>query len=105
MGNGTFLARVSDVPEGTMRVVSIDGEAVLLVHTHERLAAVSATCTHEGESLGEGYLTDTSIICAYHGSEFDLVSGDVIEPPAERPLTVHALVIVGDEIYLAEAAP
>lgn len=94
-----FLARTSDIPSGTMKLVSMDGHPVLVVHAGGRFSAVAATCTHEAEPLSEGYLTESAIVCAYHGSEFDLLTGEAIGPPADDPLTVYPLTIKSEQIY------
>lgn len=103
-GQRILLGQASEIPPGTMQIVSLDGQPVLLVNTGGRILAVQSTCTHEAEPLIDGYLTDSTLVCAYHGSEFDLETGEAIGPPAEDPLTVYPLVIENDQIFGDPAA-
>jgi 3-phenylpropionate/trans-cinnamate dioxygenase ferredoxin subunit len=86
-----------------MRVFTVGDSSVLVVNLGGRFTAVEPTCTHEGEPLVEGMLTSSSIVCAYHGSEFDLFTGEAIGPPAEDPLRVYAVAVDDDQITLDRA--
>jgi 3-phenylpropionate/trans-cinnamate dioxygenase ferredoxin subunit len=88
------VARVADVPEGTMRMVDVDTTFILLVN-HGGLRAMQGICSHEYFELDRGFLTGDSITCALHLSRFDLESGDALDPPAELPL-IHYPVRVRD---------
>lgn len=96
-----LLGKTSDIPPGTMKVMSFEGEPVLVANTGRQFHAVSARCTHEAEPLVDGYLSDALLVCAYHGSEFDLLTGEAVGPPAEDPLTVYDVTIEGHDIWLA----
>ncbi len=97
------IGRSEDVPPGTMRIFTVGDASVLVVNLAGRFTAVEPTCTHEGEPLIEGMLTPFSIVCAYHGSEFDPFTGDAIGPPAEDHLRVYPVTIDGDRITLDRA--
>lgn len=62
--------------------------------------AFDDTCTHEECPLSEGDLEGERIICYCHGSEFDLRTGDVLEGPAEDPLTIYPVRIEGGELQV-----
>ncbi len=57
---------------------------VLVVRQHGRLCALAHTCTHLGGPLSEGTLKDGSVVCPWHGSEFALSDGRVINGPATQ---------------------
>jgi nitrite reductase/ring-hydroxylating ferredoxin subunit/uncharacterized membrane protein len=70
------------LPENTMaraRAADID---VLLVRQHGRLCALVHACAHLGGPLSEGTLKDGSVVCPWHGSEFALDDGRVLNGPA-----------------------
>jgi nitrite reductase/ring-hydroxylating ferredoxin subunit len=46
---------------------------------------LSNTCSHLSAPLDEGELTDGWAVCPWHGSTFDLESGDVVHGPATAP--------------------
>lgn len=88
------LCGVDEVPEGTMKLVVVDGtDQVLVVHTNGRFYAMQGICSHEYFELDKGFLTAGTITCALHLSRFDLESGEPLDPPAEIPLAVYPVVV------------
>jgi nitrite reductase/ring-hydroxylating ferredoxin subunit/uncharacterized membrane protein len=55
---------------------------VLLVRQHGRVCALVHACAHLGGPLSEGTLNDGSVVCPWHGSEFALEDGRVLNGPA-----------------------
>jgi Rieske Fe-S protein len=49
------------------------------------LKAYSTICTHAGCPINK--LQGTTLVCPCHGSEFDAVTGKVVQSPATEPLT------------------
>src|SRR5690242_11386306 len=95
------VARLADVPEGTMHMVQVDGTDILLVHLEGRVRALQGICSHEYFELDKGFLTRDSLTCALHLSRFDLETGEALDPPAELPLIMWH-VSVDDEVVLVE---
>jgi 3-phenylpropionate/trans-cinnamate dioxygenase ferredoxin subunit len=93
------VARVADLPEGTMLMVQVDGVDILLVN-QDGLHALQGTCSHEYFELDKGFLTADSVTCALHLSRFDLISGDAIDPPADLPLATFPVSVEGEDIVL-----
>jgi nitrite reductase/ring-hydroxylating ferredoxin subunit len=57
---------------------------VLLTRQHGRVGALAHPCTHMGGPLSEGTLKDGSVVCPWHGSEFSLADGRVLNGPATQ---------------------
>jgi nitrite reductase/ring-hydroxylating ferredoxin subunit/uncharacterized membrane protein len=55
---------------------------VLLVRQHGRVCGLVHSCAHLGGPLSEGTLKDRSVVCPWHGSEFALDHGRVLNGPA-----------------------
>jgi nitrite reductase/ring-hydroxylating ferredoxin subunit/uncharacterized membrane protein len=55
---------------------------VLLVRQHGRVCALAHSCAHLAGPLSEGTLKDGSVVCPWHGSEFSLEDGRVLNGPA-----------------------
>ena len=90
----------ADFPLGSITPVDVDGSPLLLVHVAAGLFAIDASCTHEEFDLAGAMLEDCSIVCPMHLSRFDLASGAVLDPPAERPLATYPVSIVGDRVTI-----
>lgn len=66
-------ARAGDVP-------------VCLLRRGDEIFAVEEWCTHLGGPLAEGQLDGTAVTCPWHGSRFDLETGEPLNGPATVPL-------------------
>jgi nitrite reductase/ring-hydroxylating ferredoxin subunit len=55
---------------------------VLLARQHGVVCALAHSCSHLGGPLSEGTLKDGSVVCPWHGSEFALKDGKVLNGPA-----------------------
>lgn len=74
-----------DLPEGGRRQVDAEGTAVVVIRQHGRLCALAHHCSHLGGPLAEGELKNGSIVCPWHGSEFAIDDGRVLNGPATHP--------------------
>ena len=54
-----------------------------------KLYAFNGLCTHEGFQLSARRLTGTTLMCPCHGSQFDIVSGEVVRGPAKQSLSMY----------------
>ena len=86
-----------------MKEVAAGETRVLLVRTGDRFYAVSATCPHYGAPLAEGVLCGTRIVCPWHHAAFNVVSGDLEEPPALDGLACHDVRVDGERILVSVA--
>lgn len=57
-------------------------------------------CTHETYSLAEGWVEGCVVECTLHSAKFDLRSGQPLSPPATRPVRVHGVRVVGDQVLV-----
>ena len=80
------VLRAEELDDGGMRVVELEGEAVLVARCADgEVCAISNVCSHMGGPLGDGEREGDSVICPWHGSRFDLRTGGVEDGPAVFP--------------------
>jgi nitrite reductase/ring-hydroxylating ferredoxin subunit/uncharacterized membrane protein len=78
----TAVADSDAVPDNTMIRARAGDADVLIARQHGRLCALAHACAHMGGPLSEGTLKDGSVVCPWHGSEFALADGRVLNGPA-----------------------
>jgi nitrite reductase/ring-hydroxylating ferredoxin subunit/uncharacterized membrane protein len=78
----TAVANSSALSEGAMMCARAGDVDVLLVRQHGRVCALAHSCAHLGGPLSEGTLKDGSVVCPWHGSEFSLDDGRVLNGPS-----------------------
>jgi NAD(P)H-dependent nitrite reductase small subunit len=69
------VARKSEIPEDTGKLVSVDGKPVALFKFEGRIYALDPACPHQGGPLDEGGLHGKQVMCPWHGWEFDVTNG------------------------------
>ena len=78
----TPVAHSADLSDNSMTRVRKDDADLLLVRQQDRVCALSHRCAHMGGPLSEGTLKSGSVICPWHGSQFGLEDGHVMNGPA-----------------------
>ena len=77
----------SELNGGKLVGVELEGESVVVSRSEEsgEVCAIAATCSHLGGPLDEGERDGDSVVCPWHGSRFDLCTGEVQGGPAVYP--------------------
>ena len=83
-----------------MTGIEQDGKRVLVVNLDGRVLAWDGTCTHEEADLSTGFLLGEEVTCPLHLSRFDLLTGEAVNPPAEKPLSKRQVRIENGEIFV-----
>jgi glycine betaine catabolism B len=84
-GDFVKVAETKDVQASQMIAVEVNGEKVCIANVEGRYYAIGNVCTHMGGPLAEGKLEEHVVQCPWHGSRFDIRTGEVVRPPAIRP--------------------
>jgi 3-phenylpropionate/trans-cinnamate dioxygenase ferredoxin component len=98
------VARVADVPPGTMRRVDVSGHAVALINLGGEFHAIDDTCSHEESSLSEGTLFGEVVACPKHGARFNVKTGRVLSLPAVRSVAVYQVRVEGEDVLVSPEA-
>jgi 3-phenylpropionate/trans-cinnamate dioxygenase ferredoxin component len=91
---------LSELEEGGMITVTLQGKNILLANVEGKICATSAMCTHEEADLSQGILDGNKIVCPLHFSEFDLLTGNVMNDPARHPLEVYETKVEDGKIFV-----
>jgi nitrite reductase/ring-hydroxylating ferredoxin subunit/uncharacterized membrane protein len=82
----TDIGSVDELPaSGQAAVVEVAGIPVPMARDDRGWVAYADRCTHRGAPLHEGEISDSCIVCPWHGSAFSLEDGSVRSGPATRP--------------------
>ncbi|MEU0086409.1 Rieske (2Fe-2S) protein [Streptomyces sp. NPDC006274] len=93
---GTVLARTADIPAGGGKVI---GDVVITQPVAGEFKAFSSKCTHQGCAVKD--ISNGTINCPCHNSQFDASDGSVKAGPATAPLPPAQITVEGDSIKLA----
>jgi 3-phenylpropionate/trans-cinnamate dioxygenase ferredoxin component len=93
------VCKTDELPEGAMRLVTVDGRKIGVFNCGGELLAIEDRCSHDDGPLAEGEFDAGSctVECPRHGSLFDLRTGRPKSLPAYMPVeTFQARIDDGD---------
>jgi nitrite reductase (NADH) small subunit len=93
------VAKVADVADGTAKVVEAGGKQIALFNVGGKLYAIDNTCKHRGGPLAEGEIDGTTVICPWHGWEYDITTGANLDDASVK-LGCYPLKTDGDDILI-----
>jgi nitrite reductase/ring-hydroxylating ferredoxin subunit len=86
MGEFAAVLKEGELEAGEMRAADVDGLRLLVSRSEDgSVCAIANACTHVGSPLDEGERDGNVVACPWHGSRFDLCSGEVMRGPAREP--------------------
>ena len=100
-GGWTRVATAEALPEGGSQIVYFGGDQVALFNVGDQLYAVGNRCSHANGPLAEGVVEDGCVTCPWHGSRFDLASGQPQGGPAVKPVPAYRVKVEDGEVFLA----
>ena len=95
-------ARLSDVQVGLPLAVTLpDGQRICLVRDGERVYALEDRCSHKDFALSGGDLVAPCVLeCPWHGTRYDVRTGQVLMGPATVAVVTYSVRVVGEEIFV-----
>jgi ferredoxin-NADP reductase/nitrite reductase/ring-hydroxylating ferredoxin subunit len=94
------VSETMDIPPSHMIEIQVDGEKICLVNVEGKFYAIGSICTHEGGPLADGTLEGYEIECPWHGSKFDVRTGEVKNPPASEPEPRYEVKVDGTNLLI-----
>ena len=83
-----------------MKAVDVAGEKVCIINIEGNYYAIGNICTHMGGPLNEGTLEGFEVQCPWHGSKFDVRTGEPTKPPARQPVSSYEVKIQDNDILV-----
>jgi nitrite reductase/ring-hydroxylating ferredoxin subunit/uncharacterized membrane protein len=90
-GETIEVADVDELEEDQMKLLRVNGRRIVLARTADGYSAFDDSCTHRGGSLAGGVLIGGTVQCLWHGSQFNVATGQVACGPAKKSISVYAL--------------
>jgi chlorite dismutase len=104
-GGWARVAAVEDLPDGAAAAVYFRGDHVALFNLEGHIYALGNRCSHANGPLVEGAVEGGCVTCPYHGSRFDLASGQPRGGPAVKPVPTYQVKVEDGAVFLASGQP
>ena len=95
------VAKASEVAPGEMKLVEVEGDAVVIANVAGEFFAFSDTCTHDGGPLSDGELEGDIVTCPWHFTPFNVRTGEAQEGGVtDEPVPTYEVRVEGEEIQI-----
>ena len=99
-GDFVKVAETKDIQPSTMKAVDLASERVCIVNVEGIYYAIGNVCTHVGGPLDEGTLEGYEVECPWHGSKFDVRTGEPTKPPARQAVPKYEVKVEDNNILV-----
>lgn len=90
----------NEIRPSTMKAVDVDGEKICIINIDGNFYAIGNVCTHMGGPLNEGNLDGFEVECPWHGSKFDVRTGEPTKPPARLAVSSYEVKVQDNSILV-----
>jgi nitrite reductase/ring-hydroxylating ferredoxin subunit/uncharacterized membrane protein len=97
----TIEGAATEMRPGQMRLLKWNRRRIVLARTeNDAFAAFDDHCTHRGGPLADGALVCNTVQCPWHGSQFDVTTGQPKAGPAEKPINTYKAELRDGKLHL-----
>ena len=100
VANFVKVARRDEVKDGAGKTVEVAGRQIALFNIGGKFYAIDNACRHRKGPLGEGEVYGTTVVCPWHGWEYDVTTGASLDD-ANVKVACFEVRVEGDDILLA----
>jgi toluene monooxygenase system ferredoxin subunit len=97
------VANLDELWDGEMIALDIEGQVVLLVNVDGGIHAYADSCPHLGTRLSQGSLQRHLLTCSTHGWEFNVCTGQGMNPKTAS-LVSFAVKVENGDIFIDVSA-
>ncbi|MCE3281553.1 MAG: Rieske 2Fe-2S protein [Chitinophagaceae bacterium] len=94
------VAKSSELKVNQMKLVHIGSKRIVIGRTEEGFVGFDDHCTHRGGSLAGGMMICGTVQCPWHGSQFDVRTGEVKCGPARKKIQHYTVTEKAGKVYL-----
>ena len=98
MADFVKAARTTEIGPGQARLVEVKGKQIALFNVDSQFFALDNTCTHRGGPLADGEVSGHEVTYPWHGATFDVRTGEVVGPPAQRAVGRYGVRVTATDI-------
>jgi nitrite reductase (NADH) small subunit len=97
------VAREGEIAPSQGRQVTVDGRWIALFNVDGGYHAIDGLCLHRGGPLAEGMLSQCIVTCPWHGWQFDVTTGVLVQDPRVGVVRHDTRVVAGEiQVRLTE---
>lgn len=83
-----------------MKLIQFKDKRIVIARTEQGLVAFDDRCSHKGGSLAGGAMICGTVQCPWHGSQFDVNTGEVKAGPAKDKINTYEVKEAEGKVFL-----
>ena len=95
-----ILAETGELKTDQLKLIHANGQRIVLGKTENGYVAFQDRCTHRGGPLSDGVLICGVVQCPWHGSQFDVRTGQVKAGPAKEGIKTWEVKEEDGKVYM-----
>ncbi|MFN3648107.1 MAG: DUF2231 domain-containing protein [Armatimonadota bacterium] len=105
-GERISVAEMSEFEKpGQMKLVHLNGHRIVVARVDNRIVAFQDHCPHKGGPLSDGALACGVVTCPWHGSQFNVVTGQQVSGPAQEGISLYPVSVENEEVRIVAPEP
>jgi uncharacterized membrane protein/nitrite reductase/ring-hydroxylating ferredoxin subunit len=93
-------ARLDELKVNQMKLIILKNKRIVLGRTENGYVAFDDHCTHRGGSLAGGAMICSTVQCPWHGSHFNVNTGEVKAGPAKEGIKTYAIKMANGKVLI-----
>jgi len=94
-----MICGVDEIPEGERKIIQVSGLSIGVFHHQSKWYALRNSCLHRGGPVCTGTLEGDTLICPWHGYQYDVKNGQLLEDPSAK-LATYPVEVRDGEVYV-----
>lgn len=94
------VCTIDELQVDQMKLIHIKDKRIVIARTDHGYFAFDDHCSHRGGSLAGGAMICGTVQCPWHGSQFDVKTGEVKAGPAKEKINTYILKEAEGKVYL-----
>lgn len=94
------VSQVDELAPGHGKLVRVKGHDIALFNVEGAFYAIGNSCPHSRGPLAKGRLFGTTVVCPWHGSQFDVTNGQCRSAPATKDVDNYPVHVEGQSVFI-----
>lgn len=94
------VASLDELKTDQMKLIHVNDKRIVIAKTEKGYVAFDDHCTHKGGSLAGGSMICETVQCPWHGSQFDVNTGNVKAGPAKEKINTYNITEANGKVFL-----
>jgi len=89
-----------DITPGSIRGFAISDKKIAIANVNGNFYAIEDRCPHQNQPLSQGMLFGNTIMCLFHGAQFDVSTGRSLTTVSKDGIKTLPVRVEGEDILV-----